>query len=64
MLNYDFRTHPSFHDFNRGVMAHPRAPEHVRNDPELRAEFPARELPGLCGRLVWFGENLPRRTGA
>jgi hypothetical protein len=41
-----------------GVMAHPSAPNHVRDDPELQAEFPARALPGLCGRLVWSGERL------
>jgi hypothetical protein len=64
MMNYDFRTHPSFYDYGCGVMGHPRAPEHVRSDLGLQAEFPAKELPGLCGRLVWFGENLPRLTGS
>ena len=64
MLGYNFQVHPSFYDYGCGVMNHPRAPEHVRGDPELQAEFPARELPGFCGRLVWFGENLPRLTSA
>ena len=60
MMSYDYLGHPTFYDYGAGVMAHPRAPSHVRDDVELQAEFPARELPGLCGRLVWFGENLPR----
>jgi hypothetical protein len=59
MLSYDYRVHPTFHAFGCGVMAHPRAPSHVRDDPDLQAEFPAKPLPGLCNRLVWLGERLP-----
>jgi hypothetical protein len=58
MMNYDYVGHPRFHAFACGMMAHPAAPEHVRNDPELQAEFPARPLPGLSGRMIWFGESL------
>jgi hypothetical protein len=57
--NYDYLEHPSFHAFGCGVMAHPHAPDHVRDDPELQAEFPAQPLPGLCDRLTWFGERVP-----
>jgi hypothetical protein len=55
---FDYRIHPPIDVFASGVMAHPHAPDHVRYDPELQAEFPARELPGLCNRLVWSGEHL------
>jgi hypothetical protein len=57
-LGYDYITHPQLYDFGCGVMAHPDAPEHIRNDFELQAEFPAKELPGLGPRLLWFGERL------
>jgi hypothetical protein len=30
----------------------------VRDDIELQAEFPAKELPGLSSRMLWFGERL------
>jgi hypothetical protein len=59
LRHYDFQTHPSFSTFGRGVMAHPRAPDHVRDDLELQEEFPAKELPGLSARLIWYGEHLP-----
>jgi hypothetical protein len=61
MLSYDYLRHPSFFDYGCGVMFNSRAPQHVRNDPGLQAEFPAKELPGLCGRLVWF--NPTERIG-
>ena len=62
MMGYDYLGHPSFYDFGCGVMAHPRAPDRVRNDVESETEFPAKELPGLCGRMVWFGEGLPAQV--
>ena len=62
MMSYDYPAHPSFTTFGCGVMAHPRAPDHVRDDPELRCEFPARELPGLGGMMIWFGERLPAKV--
>ena len=64
MMSYDYSGHASFFDYGCGVMAHPRAPDHVRDDPELQAEFPAKELPGLSGRLVWYGESLPRLSAS
>jgi hypothetical protein len=56
-LSYNCLEHPQLYDFCRGVMAHPDAPEHVRNDPELLAEFPPKPLPGLSSRMIWFGER-------
>jgi hypothetical protein len=58
LLSYDYVGHPRFYNFACGVLAHPSAPEHVRNDIELQIEFPAEELPGLCGRMIWFGGSL------
>ena len=63
-MSYDYAGHPSFFAFGCGVMAHPRAPANIRDDEELRAEVPAKELPGLCARLVWFGRGLPARVRA
>ena len=60
MASYDYPGHASFFDYGCGVMVHSSAPDHVRDAPELQAEFPAKELPGLSGRLVWYGESLPR----
>jgi hypothetical protein len=45
--------HPSFRDYCCGLMASPHCPEHIRNDPELRKEFPPRELPDLDENLCW-----------
>jgi hypothetical protein len=59
LLDYDYQTHPQFFDYAAGVMAHPAAPADVKGDPELMAEFPAKELPGLGGRMMWLGESLP-----
>jgi hypothetical protein len=58
LMGYDYFGHPRFYNFGCGVMAHPDAPKHVRDDPELQTEFPAKELPGLGSRMVWFGESL------
>jgi hypothetical protein len=60
--DFDFHAHPQLHDFGCGVMASPHAPDHVRDDPELRKEFPAKELLGLCSRLVW--SDPTERIGA
>ena len=60
--DFDYHTHPQLYDFGCGIMALPRAPRDILDDPELRAEFPAKVLPGLCGRLIW---SAPRElTGA
>src|SRR5262245_55077295 len=53
LADYDYQTHPQFDDFACGVMAHEDAPADVKEDLELQAEFPARELPGLSGRMLW-----------
>jgi hypothetical protein len=58
-MNYNYLEHPQLYPFACGVMAHPAAPEHVRDDPELLAEFPPQPLPGLSDRLLWFGERPP-----
>jgi hypothetical protein len=58
MADFDYLKHPQPFDYFCGVMAHPNAPDHVRDDPELQAEFPAKVLPGLCSRLIWSGESL------
>jgi hypothetical protein len=66
LLSYDYLKHPRFHEFGCGVMANEAAPAHVRDDPELREEFPAKPLPGLGGRLIWFCPSVlppePRRA--
>ena len=46
MMSYDYLGHPSFFDYGCGVMAHPHAPDHIRDDPELRCEFPPRNCRG------------------
>ena len=62
MADYNYTAHPSLSTFGCGVMAHPKAPDHIRDDPELQAEFPAKELPGLSAQLIWSGADLPRRV--
>ena len=47
MASYDYPGHASFFDYGCGVMVHSSAPDHVRDAPELQAEFPAKELPGV-----------------
>jgi hypothetical protein len=66
LMCYDYLGHPSFYRYGCGMMAHPDAPEHVRDDIDLRVEFPARELPGLGRRMIWFYKHLsmPERLRA
>ena len=45
--------HPCFPVFACGVMAHPLAPDALRNDPDLQQEFPPYPLEGLCDELDW-----------
>jgi hypothetical protein len=61
MADYNPFGHPSFATFGCGVMAHPCAPDHVRDDRELKCEFPAKTLPGLCAEMVWHEEALSTR---
>ena len=39
-LDYDYMVHPMLYEFCRGVMASPAAPDRVRDDPELRQDYP------------------------
>jgi hypothetical protein len=57
LLDFDYLTHPQIYEFCRGLMASPHTPEHVREDPELLAEFPPKELPGLCPRRIWYSPS-------
>jgi hypothetical protein len=52
-MSYNYLEHPQLYDFSCGVMAHGAAPEPVRDDLELLAEFPPRPLPGLSARMIW-----------
>jgi hypothetical protein len=52
--NWDYQLHPRFNDYASGLMAYRHTPADLRNDRELRQEFPPRRLKGLCdGRLDW-----------
>jgi hypothetical protein len=53
------KRHPSFADHACGVMASPSAPDHLRKDPGLMAEFRPRPLEGLDWFLCW---NRPERV--
>jgi hypothetical protein len=65
MLNYDYIEHPQLYDFCCGATAHSNAPKHVREHPTLCKEFPPKELPGLCRRLIWFNPAESHRlTGS
>ena len=50
--------HPCFASYVSGVLAHPTAPDDLRNDLELQKQFPAKELPGLGAKLSWSGAHL------
>jgi hypothetical protein len=58
ITGYNYREHPQLYPFACGVMAHPAAPACVRDDPELKAEFPPKPLPGLSGRMIWYDDTL------
>jgi hypothetical protein len=53
-LNWDYRTHPSFKAFARGLMAHPGTPKELRQDRRLRKEFPPARLDGLEGDYLYW----------
>jgi hypothetical protein len=56
---WDYDGHPPFAAFVAGIMAYEHAPAEIRNDPDLRQEFPARELEGLCdGHLYWRSQEM------
>jgi hypothetical protein len=52
-LDYDFKSHPSFDEYARGVMASPNAPEFIKKDPDLRRRFSPGPLRGLGSGLIW-----------
>src|SRR5262245_48663642 len=58
--DYDYLGHLLFFDYARAVMADPRTPEYLREDPALRAEFPAKPIAGLDERGRW--RPLPTRV--
>lgn|SRR5262245_39663658 len=43
----NYYEHPLLYDYARAVMADPRTKEYLREDRELRAEFPPKPLAGL-----------------
>jgi len=52
-LGYDFRVHPTFPIWAAGALAHPDAPDEIRNDPELKRQFSPKSLAGLDWGLCW-----------
>jgi hypothetical protein len=62
--------HPLFYVYAAGAMECPDTPEHIRNDPQLRKEFPLCELQELDENLCWgafdrtleFTQQFMRRT--
>lgn len=50
---YDYRQHPPFRDYGRGVMASPHTPEKMRADWQMRRLLPPRELAGIDECLCW-----------
>jgi hypothetical protein len=50
---YDVDEHPPFDDYACGVMASERAPDCIRQDPDLCDRFPPRPLRGLGAGLYW-----------
>jgi hypothetical protein len=67
MLEYDYKTHPPFADYARGVMAYKHAPNHynyLREDPELQQEFPPKPLAGIDAGLNWRTPEMIARSRA
>jgi hypothetical protein len=58
-LDYDFKSHPSFDEYARGVMASPNAPEFIKKDPDLRRRFSPGPLRGLGSGLIWRPRAIP-----
>jgi hypothetical protein len=58
---YDFRKHPTFEEYARGVMASPLAPDFIKQNPELLMRFPPKPLKGLGRGMVWQPERRSRR---
>ena len=51
--DYDYLGHPQLFDYCRALMADPRTPQYLREDPMLRAEFPGKALAGLDEQHRW-----------
>ena len=46
--------HPGFSSFVGGLLSDRQAPAHIRNNPELLANFPPARLKGMtAGSLIW-----------
>jgi hypothetical protein len=58
--DYNYLEHPQFFDYGRAVMADPRTPEHLREDPDLQIHFPPKPLAGLDEHQRW--RPLPDRV--
>jgi hypothetical protein len=53
-LRFDYRTHPEFRPYCRGLMAYSGTPQELRTDSRLRKEFPPMKLDGLANTdLCW-----------
>ena len=57
-LEWNFWVHPTFPIWAAGALAHPDAPDEIRNDRELRAQFLPKALPGLDWGLYWRTPEL------
>jgi hypothetical protein len=58
--DFHYLGHPQFLDYGRAVMADPRTPEYLREDPILQIHFPPRPIAGLDEHGRW--RPLPDRT--
>jgi hypothetical protein len=63
--NYDFRNHPNFEEFARGVMASEYGNPFVKKSRKLRKKYPPRSLPGIELGPIWqpnahYKSYLPR----
>jgi hypothetical protein len=63
--DWDYKRHPGFEDFARGVMAvkdAPVVPRFVAEDEALLRRYPPRPLPGLTPYLTWQPPEQYERT--
>jgi hypothetical protein len=51
--DYEYREHPSFEDYARGVLASPYAHDIIKEDAQLRERFPPTPLDGLGPGRIW-----------
>jgi hypothetical protein len=51
--DFDYRKHPSFEDFARGLMAINTGLWRIEKDPQLRMRFPPRPLAGMTPSAYW-----------